>query len=58
MESADLGYLKSRVIRQQPKVHDTFVSEELVLLSYAKGCYHPLSVGKSGQEALFSAAGR
>ena len=46
------------MIRQRSEVHDTFVSEELVLLSYAKGCYHPLSVGKSGQEALFSAAGR
>ena len=33
-------------IRQQPEVHDTFASEELVLLPYAKGCYHPLAQAK------------
>ena len=40
-------YRKSNMIRQQPEVHDTFVSEELVLLQ-----------SKSGPEACFNVAGR
>ena len=39
-------YRKSNMIRQQPKVHDTFASEELVLLQ-----------SKSGPEARFNVAG-